>query len=338
MESQDLTDLELLKSIHSFYKEPATYITKKDNILIKYLKIKEKQKYIVKEYMTNKSFFTPEQLPLSSFTEELSCQIKNGNNIILPFIDPLYDLIEEYINSDNNEIKWDDLFIQLIQNSYVNRKILIPLYAYFTELYSDVEHLSESDEKITKLTKMTHLFNLLYSYDGNEIKNAISTFCLMGTGLEILGLESFPNNIYLEIKVDFLNNNFFQYINKTDDLISTEYNHIQYSIISQYQNIGSINLKFRENSVRIIVNEQEEKKDAFIIINSNYKNLTILNNFYGEIKLIEIIMFEVLPKKDEKIIYSRTISPFPLKNNGGRLFYSLYKSPINKKQTNKNKS
>ncbi len=111
-------NLQLLKSLHDFYAKKAI---NENNILIKYLKdpkiIKDK-KY------------------LSLFIKELSNQITKGNNIILPFIDPCYDLIEAYLSGDNVTI---DIFKQLIENSFINRKNLIPIYAYFTELYSEAE-------------------------------------------------------------------------------------------------------------------------------------------------------------------------------------------------------
>jgi hypothetical protein len=243
MESREQADL--LKSIHSFFTGENVQKEENENILISYLKNPE----IIKDNKTDNLFL---------FTKELSEQIKNGNNIILPFIDPCYNLIESYINSDNDKINWDDLFKLLIENSYINRIILFPIYAYFSELYSEVDHLTESDEKLVKFTKMTHLWNLLYSYDGKKIKNSFSTFCFMGTGLEILGIDSFIN-IYLEIKIDFLHNICFEYLNDNDDLIYTEFDQIKYSDLNIFptNNISSINFIFKENSAEIMVNKEK---------------------------------------------------------------------------------
>ena len=60
-------------------------------------------------------------------------------------------------------------------------------------------------------------------------------------------------------------------------------------------------------------------------ININEKNIYILNNFYGQLKSIEIIMHEEMKNKNEIIIFSRLISPFPLKDNGGIIFKSNFK-------------
>ena len=325
IEDENQEILELLKSINAFYKNK---LDGNENILIKYLNNRE----IIKDNKTNN---------LSLFIEELSKQIRNGNNIILPFIDPCYDLIEAYINSDNENIDWDEIFTQLIENSFMNRKILIPIYAYFTELYSSVDNMTESDEKMEKFPKMTKLWNLLYSYDGNKIKNSFSTFCFMGTGLEIQGFETFPENIYLEIKIEFLNNNPLQYIKQNDDFISTEYIHIQYSELNKGLNrFSSINIKFMEHFVEINADKNiNGEKGMTRPINQGYKKVTILNNFYGEIKSIEILMFKN-DEKNEKYCYSRKLSPFPLKNNGGTLFHSNYKNTFKdnnaKIQVNKN--
>ena len=131
MESNNnyIEDLKLLKSLHSFYKNNKQ-TEKDDNILIKYLKNKE----IINDYKSNS---------LSSFINELSNQILKGNNIILPFIDPCYDLVEAYINCDNKKkiFVGDKIFEQLIENSFINRKVLLPIYSFFTEIYSEMDKL-----------------------------------------------------------------------------------------------------------------------------------------------------------------------------------------------------
>ena len=137
-------DLELLKSLHTFHKNfRIGQKEKNENILIKYLK--------------NKQIIKDSDL-LSLFIQELSKQIEKGNNIILPFIDPCYDLIEAYINCSidkEKEIFQDNsIFKKLIENSFINRKNLIPIYSYFTEIYSEVDNLTEEDEKINKFQKI----------------------------------------------------------------------------------------------------------------------------------------------------------------------------------------
>ena len=308
-------EFELLKSIHDLYNyKNSNQIDKNDNILIKFLK----NINILKENKEN----------ILLFINELSKQIKNGNNLILPFINPCYYLIEVYINNDYNDIEWKEIFTLLIENSFFNRNNLFPIYEYFTELYSDVDNLNKSDDKLQKFSKMINLWNLLYSYSGNKNIKSFSTFCFMGTGLEISGLDSFPEYRYLDIKIIFVNNNPLKYLDKNDDLCCTDFDHIKYSDISNFPDINSINFRFKDRFVELIINKDisgnEKGYSRDLKLSSSIKNLTILNNFYGEIKSIEISIFKDIPnEREEKYLYSKQINPFPLKNNY-ILFFSNY--------------
>ncbi len=205
----------LLKVIHDY--ENKSKIIENDNnilnnILIKYIK----DPNIIKDNKSNN---------LSLFIEELSKQIKNGNSIILPFIDPCYDLIEAYINSDNDKIDCNKIFTELIENSFINRKNLFPIYAYFSELYSDNDSLRESDEKLNKFTKIVELWKLFYSssekYINNKNLSSCSSFCFLGTGLEIEKICDSPEiTVYLKITINFLNDDFLKYVNPDDNIFT----------------------------------------------------------------------------------------------------------------------
>ena len=97
-------EFELLKSIHDLYNNKNS-IDKNENILIKFLK----NINIIKENKEN----------ISLFINELSKQIKNGNNLILPFINPCYYLIEVYINNDNNDIEWKERNIYITYRKFI---------------------------------------------------------------------------------------------------------------------------------------------------------------------------------------------------------------------------
>ena len=315
-------DLELFESIHYFYIKNQKEIKNNynDNIIIKYLK----EPKIIKDSNN-----------LVLFIEQLLKQIQKGNNLILPFINPLFDLIDIYINNNDNIYKQifldNQIFIQLIENSFFNRKNLIPIYAYFTELYSDV-NIIESDEKLEKFVKCVNLWKIFYfykdlNYYSNINQKSFSSFCFLGTGLEILGINEIPDNINLELKINFLNNKFFKYINMNDDIISIKDRQIKYSILSEYQSKENDSLNF------IFYNFDKNKILEIIIknkiifsekINLKESNISILNNFYGQIKNIEIGFFKKFPGEREKNIFSRIISPFPLKNNEGKIFYSSF--------------
>ena len=328
--------------IHNFYLK-SQKIENNDYILIKYLKDPKS----VLENSEN----------LSLFINELSNQITKKNNIILPFIDPFYNLIETYINSEKIDEKKvfldNNIFIQLRDNSFINRKNLIPIYAYFTELYSDIDRYNELDEKspkdldslneqLNKFSKVINIWKLLYLKSDDKTNNsfdALSSFCFLGTGLEISGIPDLPKNHFLDLKINFLNNNFWKYINEEDYLICSEENYIiKYSNLSGYKNlnINSINLVFKFVKEKIIVD---------ILINNKYllsahvqqindkRKIKILNNFYGQIKSMQISIFKELPNNKKKEIVFYPILPFPLKDNGGILFSSKYEFEYNPNTT-----
>ena len=217
-------DLELLKSIHDYYINKKTKIENNDNILIKYLK----NQNIIK-------FENNDSSSLSLFVNELIKQIDNNNNIILPFLEPMYILIDIYINLNDNNIQkeiWEKIFIKLIQNGFINKECLMPIYSYFTELYSDIENITQSDDKIDKFKKVVDLWKLLYIniLDKKKAINSISSFCFLGTGLEILLPSQIPINVSLNIRIDFINENFFEDVNQEDCFIKIG----QYNLTYKY--------------------------------------------------------------------------------------------------------
>ena len=324
-------DFQLLKSIHNYIKKKNDKIEKDENILIKYLK----EPKILKDINSKN---------LSLFINELSEQIKKGNNIILPFIDPCYDLVEAYINSnnDNKETNFIDneIFIQLIENSFINRKNLIPIYAYFTELYSDVDTITESDERLNKFSKMINLWNLFYSFSEKKEKKiqSLSSFCFLGTGLEIGEIIELPDDISLKIKIIFLNNNFLKYINENDDIINNS--NIKYSKLLEYKkenkdDISSIYFKFKYLNKNLVVDFYVNNKiliDNWLLLNINTKKINILNNFYGQIKKIEISFNNESNNNEDNI----SIYPFPLKDNDGILLNAEYTFKNEKEEFNDN--
>ena len=325
MESLEKTnkDFELLKSIHDFFKDKSNQSNKNEindilsnNILIQYLQdpnlLNDKDKLLL-------------------FIEELSKQIENGNNIILPFISPCYDLVKAYIISGDDNINWDKIFTLLINNSFISKKNLIPIYDYFTELYSELESLNESDEKLIIFQKMEYLWNLFYSFSENKSKNnaqEISSFCFLGAGL-IIENDKFFEDKYLQIKINFLNNDFIKYLKDNDEIIITKTNKIKYSLLSRYKkikknDITSIDFAFKYTKkkyyVELLINDTIYEWDYYFP--SKEKNkiiIKILNNFYGQVKSIKLSYYEYINSNE---IYSTEIFPFPKKYNGGILFSS----------------
>ena len=81
--------------------------------------------------------------------------------------------------------------------------------------------------------------------------------------------------------------------------------------------------------MKIKINNNEIENDCCKFIDENNKNLKILNNFYGQLKSIDISVNNELKKYK---IYSNKLFPFPLKDNGGILLSSEIKFNDNNKK------
>ena len=310
-------DLKLLHSINDFYSKKSVTIESSDNIIIKYLKNHDILKESKDDYPA-----------LSLFIKELLLQIENNNNIILPFIEPIYDLIEIYINSKNNKIHqdiWEKIFVKLIENTFFNKENLLPIYSFFTELYSEVDDIEQSDEKINKFKKVTDLWKLLYLTTQNKIKtmNSISSFCFLGTGLEIYLLNQIPDNICINIKISFITEDFLKYVNLDDSFIEISDDRLKYKAITNITNIKVLSFQIKtESSIRILLIYFNNIKKGSMTLNETNPKVTILKNFFGQIKNIKISLYNYSNNKE---LTSKEINPYPIKNNGGILFSSSYK-------------
>ena len=313
-------DLDLLYSIHDFYTGKLNQKDNNNNILIKYLKNRDS--------IENSEIF-------SSFIKELLNQIENNNTIILPFLEPTYDIIETYINI-NNDFKdkknFEKLLIKLIENSFFNKECLIPIYSYFTELYSEAETISESDDKIDKFKKITDLWTLIYLNCMNKLKiiNSTSSFFLLGTGLEISFPSKMPEDIYLKIRINIENGDFLSYINQDDIFIRANNNAYNYSYKLLAQNtdnikyINYIDIKYmKENSLGKLSVTYNKDGDGTATNLFNDNKIFILNNFYGQIKYIQVSFHKIINNKE--ITFPKVIKPYPLKDNYGIIFKSKYK-------------
>ena len=320
---EEQNELELFKSIHNYIKNKSQTLNNKENILIKYLKDPK----IIKNNSSNN---------LSLFINELSKQIEKGNNIILPFIDPFYDLIDSYINCSNDDITKNftdnKIFIQLMDNSFINRKNLIPIFAYFSDLYFCLDNkISISDEKMNDFQKYTNLLKMFYSYIGNRTRKNYpgSSFCFLGTGFELSGIDEIQENFFIKLRINFLKDSFLNYVKPDDDLISGEDIHIKYSILSLNKDISSIDLiiKFNDKKNKVIeikINCKSSIENGGVCqsIKIKTKKIKILNNFYGQIKSMQITFYK--NKEEEEKIFSQFICPYPLKENKEIFFSSEY--------------
>jgi hypothetical protein len=148
----------------------------------------------------------------------------------------------------------------------------------------------------------------------------------MGSGLEIILPKEFPDNICLNIKIDFINENFLEYVDESDYFINTAEDRLNYNYLfptSSFKSIEYIEFQFKKEFSNyvlwIYINKDGNRK---MLALSNHRKINILNNFYGQIKNIKISFYDNLKNRE---IISKIINPYPLKDNGGIIFSSNYK-------------
>ena len=232
--------------------------------------------------------------------KELDSDIKIGNNILFPFLDIFPNLIKAYIDSDLDDINFEEkesvsnsnylkIFSQLKCNLFINKEILFPIYDYFSNLYDMVTEAQKSDLK--KLKKILELFKIFY--DINIESRNISSFCLIGGSLDIIFNKPFQiKELQIQIEIRFLNDDFIEYINDNFYICKINENLIKYEELkknSDNQRLESIIIKINKNCIFIEFKlEQNEISLTKKVQLDEIKTISLLEDFYGQISLIEI--------------------------------------------------
>ena len=262
--------------------------------------------------------------------DELNQDIKNGNNIIFPFLNIFPNLVKAYIESDLDEDNLENkgktlqivesnyinIFEKLKNNCFISKECLFPIYDYFKYLYDIVtnkKELKENDNIFRKLNKVINLFEIFYETNVKEKK--VSSFCFLGGNIDILFNKAIQLSEIskITIKIKFLNNEFIEYLNDNSNLLKINENEIKYKIMKE--KIG--NKKFE--NINIIINDEikfEIDKNKFSVSHktSQIKVISLLEEFYGQIFSIEIsigtnknkIEYQFLPyilRNDNNIYY-----------------------------------
>ena len=251
----------LLKNFHVYIKYLKSNICHEENNKIKETEGKEESKNILEEFLEDKNILKNKD-KLIAFMEELRIILKSGNNCIIPFLDLCPILIKEYIESDldedggNSELKYIEIFELLKYNTFISREYLYPIYDYFGNLYYLMSILEESDKRLKKFKKVLELWNIIYTFEPENFpkieiynkkdkkiyisssKNNISSFCLLGTGLQFEFSEIFVNEYYVRINI-CLNKNFIIDLNK--DLVI-------------------LNIKDEKNPIKFTMDQIKDKK------------------------------------------------------------------------------
>ena len=321
IESENINKmLELIEYSIKEYKEIGETETDKNEIIeIKFLNKFIKEGNI--KINDNDSF--------ESFIKELIYLFNKGSNIFVPFLNICPILIEYYIKNDvdeGSEIEYLGIFKLLKINSFISREYLYPIYEYFSDLFYRINKIEENDKNFKKIHKVFELWKILYDFsvDPIKIKNFnSSSFCFIGGGLE----ANFRKDIILDnkpiiIKIEFLNNIIFK-VNK--DLIffrieDQEDNEKSFKIQQTSKGMENIINNLKEIDIIKIAIYLNKIKFQFYCGKDNYgtqfqinfesiKEFYLLENFYGQVKKIEIT------HKD----CNKVFEPYLLKEDGNIL-------------------
>ena len=313
---------------------------------------------LFENYIKNPKILDMDKNFLIQYINELINYIKTNNNILIPFLIPTNKLIISYINSDldenikenekqNNNIieknnKYNEIFVLLKKNSFIDRESIIPIYSYFSDLYNDINNNQgeKSNFRIKKLRKMIKLWNIFYTFEDKELYSE-SCFCSLGSGLLISFDKPFLlDNKHIKIKIKFfennkdkINNNYIDIIDngvhlfKINNNISLDFNYLKEFFDNKTTKIILISLKIWQKQINCIIlyksnnSDSIQKKEKIINDKSlkNITNITLLENYIGQIKIINIKLLS--SEKNKSQCYSDYLfKPLPNSNEYLREF------------------
>ena len=309
---------------------------------------------ILLNYIDNPKIIDSDKKYLIEYINLLAKYIKTNNNFLIPFLIKTNKLIQSYINSDldeenkdnnnikneNKDINYNNIFFLLKQNSFISKESIIPIYTYFSDIYHYIKD-NEGQHKnvnIQKFKKMIKLWKIFYTFEDKDLYSE-SSFCSLGSGLLISFNEPFSlenNIIKLKIKFyenskDIINNNYYDIIDneiqflKIDKKFSFDFNNLKKYFTNKKIIIILISFKIFQNKIICTIlyksnnSNNIEKKEINIKytkynIIMNISKITILENYIGQIKVIDI---KLLSNKDKEIkCFSNYIyKPLPNSNN-----------------------
>ena len=263
---------------------------------------------------------------------ELNNDIDNGHNIILPFLDVVPNLVKAYIESnldnneegeipselinESNESLYQKVFKKLKNNCFISKEVIVYIYEYFSNLYDKVKEMKEEDDLSKKLYKMMSLFKIFYEKKSNKNQSSI---CVIGDNLRISFNEILKlSDIKLTIEIYFLNI-YLDNINQESYIF--EINNIKKNYAGVLNNIFGQKLIYINITIcnkNIYLHAKSDKKYFKMSTVFNFDELeeiNILENFYGQLSLIEVS----LEKSNNKIEYS--FYPISIRNENNIYYY-----------------
>jgi len=295
-----------IKLMHDYFDSKNKKQTNNDDTNVIKINFNEESNIYIK-YLNNPDIIFQEKGDINNenlklFFKELDSDIKAQNNILFPFLDIFPNLIKAYINSDLDDINFEEkesvsnsnylkLFSELKCNLFINKEILFPIYDYFSNLYDMVTESQKCDLK--KLKKIIELFKIFY--DTNIINRNISSFCIIGGSLDIIFNKPFHIvDLEIRIEIKFLNYDFIEYLNDNFFIYKINENVIKYSELkknSDNQKLESIIITIKKNSIITEFYLAEKKFSSTHNVQlDEIKSISLLEDFYGQISLIEILM------------------------------------------------
>ena len=292
--------------------------------------------HIIMHYLQNPNILFYDKKYFILFINEISCFLKNNENIILPFLDACPKLVKAYVESDLDEEKIGEyqymhIFSDLIKSCFINKENLFPIYSFFGNLFSDVSTIQENDIRLKKLMKLVDLWLIFYSFNktdknGKENHFKKSSICFLGGSLTVHFKEEIATESKIfEIEITFLKNDYINFIEEENSFLIINnsvlitYKDIQkylkdkifsLKIIIEHKKV-TINFNYTDHSDNNNINNNKHKssknKDKIKSFNvsvniSRIKDIIFLDNFYGEVETVTINCKKVISKKQTELL------------------------------------
>ena len=282
---------------------------------------------LLSKYLKNQKILEIDKNFLIQYIKELNEYLKTKNNFLVPFLIPTNKLIISYINSDldeencdENQINYNNIFKLLKRNSFISKECISPIYSFFSNIFNDISINKEKQYNlnIKKFKKLVKLWKIFYSFEENK-NISESSFCSLGSSLLISFEKPFSLiNNYINIKIKFnenykdnINNNYMEIIDneiqfiKINDDISINNNFMKKYFCNKNINIILISIKIFRRRINCIIIYKTNNSDKILTkenniyekIIMNISSITLLENYIGEMKLINI---KLLSKENNK--------------------------------------
>ena len=305
---QIIDDSNKIKNKNENIINDAYYISNEDTNIFFNLTKHEILKYqLLLKYSTKKTILNDKNF-LGKIIDELILLIKaDYGNILFPFLSPpCHKLLEAYIESNLDEeeniksikdFKYIKIFEVMKDNTFISRENVSLIYSYFGSLFLDAKEIKQDDKRLLKFLKLKELWKIFYTLPKDLKNKNRSNFSFIGGKLifKVIGEYDFvKRNIF--IKINFQKPN--KYLNKFLDKIAflkinsnkiTEINKILKNV-KGINNISFIEFRIHKKKIDFFyqIIGKEIKSEIINFDLKEISNITLLENYYGQVNSIEI--------------------------------------------------